>query len=90
MLATRLVKQNTMFNELDKPAKSDKKPRVTFPLRLEPELVEQMDRLLKNAKKSRNDFIAGVIRAELQHIERFLALNVDPFEEDGDASKNRK
>ena len=57
---------------------TDTPPRASIVLRIEQRDPEQLTALLTNAKRSRNDFICGLITAELQHIERFRQLNPDP------------
>lgn len=54
--------------------------RVAFILRMEPEQFKQLNELLEHAKTSRNDFICDLVAKELEHLERFRALNADPFE----------
>jgi len=57
---------------------SDTPPRVSIALRMEQQDLDQMTAMLKNSKLSRNDFICGLITAELAHIERFRLLKTDP------------
>lgn len=57
---------------------TDTPPRVSIALRIEQQDLDQMNALLKHSKLSRNDFICGLITAELIQIERFRALNTDP------------
>ncbi len=54
--------------------------RVPFILRMEPEQFKQLNELLEHAKTSRNDFICDLVAKELEHLERFRALNANPFE----------
>lgn len=61
--------------------------RVAFILRMEPEQFKQLNELLEHAKISRNDFICDLVAKELEHLERFRALNADPFES---SATNRK
>ena len=56
---------------------SDTPPRVSLALRMEQHDHKQMVAVLKNSQLSRNDFICGLITAELAHLERFRMLNID-------------
>lgn len=51
-------------------------PRVSFTLRIEQDLFDELGQLVKTFKGSRNEYIIDLISKDIEHFKRFRMLNI--------------